>query len=288
MSPATDCEAPDFDTIAIVGVGLIGGSLAAAIRRRKKRVIGVGRDPARLAKAQTAGIIDEAATNLVSAAERSDLLVFCTPVDRIVNGVREAACRCRPGTLITDAGSVKEIICRELSSALPGGVEFVGSHPLAGSEKQGFEHADPNLFDRRVCVVTPVATTTQSARDRIRDFWRRLGSNVLEMTPEAHDRALAQTSHLPHVAASALAGMLEPENDRFAASGFRDTTRVAGGDPDLWAAILLANAESVLRELRKFDQSLAAFQQALSARDVEQLKALLATAKRRRDGLSGR
>lgn len=286
MSPATDCDAPDFNTIAIVGVGLIGGSLAAAIKQRRidATIIGIGRDPARLAKAREAGLIDEAATDLGSAAARSDLLIFCTPVDRIVAGVREAAKHCHSGTLITDAGSVKGTICRDLAAGLPAGVEFLGSHPLAGSEKQGFEHADPQLFVGRICVLTPVSTTKPGTLARIGRFWQSLGALAIEMSPEHHDRALAQTSHLPHVVAAALAAMIGPDySGRLAATGFRDTTRIASGDPDLWTAILLANVEPVLAELEKYEQSLTAFHQALAARDAARVKELLAAAKTRRD-----
>lgn len=287
MPPPSDRDLPDFRAIAVVGVGLIGGSLAGAIRSRRisSKVIGVGRDRARLSVARDAGLVDDISTDLITAASRSDLLVFCTPVDRVVAGVREAAGASLPGTLITDAGSVKGSICRPLETGLPGGVEFIGSHPLAGSEKQGFEHADPQLFDRRVCVVTPVESSTRQGIDRLTRFWQRVGSTVMEMSPEAHDRALAQTSHLPHVVAAALAAVVDEANGRYAASGFRDTTRIAGGDADLWTAILLANSEPVLAALQSYDQSLGAFRQALETRDAVRLKSLLAAAKARRDGL---
>src|SRR5262249_54142738 len=145
----------------IVGVGLIGGSIAMALKGRgtARSVIGVGRSASRLQEARDRGIIDEGFVELAVAARRSDLLVFRTPVARIAAGVREAAAACRPGTLITDAGSVKGSICRDLSEELRSGVEFVGAHPLAGSEKQGFEFAEATLFEDRVCVVTPVTTT---------------------------------------------------------------------------------------------------------------------------------
>jgi prephenate dehydrogenase len=278
---------PEFPTIAIVGVGLIGGSLAAAIKRRNlaRTVIGVGRDSTRLAQARTCGLIDEGTIDPAIAAGVADLLVFCTPVDRIVSGIRAAATACRPGTLITDAGSVKGVICRELATGLPAGVEFVGSHPLAGSEKQGFDHADAELFANRVCVLTPTEATPRPAVDRIRRFWEGLGSSVLEISPEAHDRALAETSHLPHLVAAALAAVLAPENARLAASGFRDTTRIAGGDPELWAAILLANADPVLAGLQKYEESLTAFRRAVAERDSQRLKELLAQARARREAL---
>jgi prephenate dehydrogenase len=161
-------------------------------------------------------------------------------------------------------------------------VRFVGSHPLAGSEKQGFEHADPALFERRICVLTPTEATPRDATERLRGFWEGVGSNVLEMTPEAHDVALGETSHLPHVAAAALAASLDPANIRLTAGGFRDSTRIAGGDPENWSSILLLNADGVLRALGRFERELAEFRAALEHRDGAEIRRLLATARERR------
>jgi prephenate dehydrogenase len=287
MSQPAEGVATQFATIAIVGVGLIGGSLAAAIKRRSlaRTVIGVGRDAVRMAKARERGLIDEAATHLGQAAASSDMLIFCTPVDRIVSQVREAAAACRSGTLVTDAGSVKGTICAGLASGLPAGVGFVGSHPLAGSEKQGFEYADAELFQGRVCVVTPLPASPRQAIDRVRRFWEGVGSTVLEMSPEDHDRALAATSHVPHVVAAALAAILDADKAPLAASGFRDATRIAAGDPELWSAILLANRDSILSSLQNYEHSLRKFHEALAARDAQRLKELLLAAKSKRDGL---
>jgi prephenate dehydrogenase len=212
--------------------------------------------------------------------------MFCIPVDRIVAGVREAASVCRPGTLLSDAGSVKSQICAELASGLAPGVEFVGAHPLAGSEKQGFENADPQLFVNRICVVAPSGSNTRTAVGRIARFWDRLGANVVELSPEAHDRALAETSHLPHLVAAAVAGTLSPENRDLTATGFRDTTRIAAGDVGLWTAIFLQNREPLLASLTKHERQLAQFRAALEQNDHAALKELLKAAKMNRDGLS--
>src|SRR5262249_40571906 len=158
-----------------------------------------------------------------------------------------------------DAGSVKACLCRDLATGLPPHVEFVGAHPLAGSEKQGFEHADARLFEKRICVVTPVAANSRQAVDHIAGFWKNLGLRIIEMSPEVPDRALAETSHLPHMAAAALAATLSPENRPLAASGFRDTTRVASGDADLWTAIFLENREELLGSLSRYDALLGRF-----------------------------
>lgn len=274
-------------TLTIVGVGLIGGSLAAAVKARglAGRVIGVGRSTAKLAGAIELGLIDEATDDLAGAARQSDLVVFCTPVDRVVAGVREAAAVARCGTLITDAGSTKVEICEALETGLPPGVEFIGSHPLAGSEKSGYEFSNPQLFANRVCVLTPHARTSASGLQKLRSFWTGLEARLVEMSPAAHDRAVAEISHFPHVAASVLALTLAPEHQALAARGFRDTTRIAAGDTDLWASILIDNAEQVVQSLDKFAGLLQQYREALQRRDAEAIKRLWGQGKRIRDQL---
>ena len=288
MSQPTGAKPRDFETIAIVGVGLIGGSIALAAKARglTRKVLGVGRKQARLDEARRLGVIDEGVVDLAAAVRRADLVIFCTPVDRIVAGAREAAAAARPGTLMTDAGSVKGSICRDLAAGLPPHVEFVGSHPLAGSEMQGFEHADARLFEKRICVMTPVEKNSAQAVERVREFWKDLGATVVEMAPEAHDRALAETSHLPHLVAAVMAATLSPENEPLAATGFRDTTRIAAGDADLWAAIFMGNRDPVLDSLARYEETLARFRRAIEQNDQSALKLLLKAAKMRRDQLA--
>jgi prephenate dehydrogenase len=273
--------------LAIVGVGLLGGSIAAAAKQRgvARRVIGVGRNAERLQAAVDAGIIDAFATDPAECDAEWDLGIIATPVDRIAGDVHRLAEVSRPGTLITDVGSVKETICYASSIGLPDGVRFVGSHPLAGSEKNGFEFADPNLLQDRVTIVTPLNESQNEAADDVTAFWQSLGSIVHHMDVQTHDRILATTSHLPHVAAAALAPLLTDELRPFAATGFRDTTRVASGDPDLWAAILLANADAAASSLDAFSRQLDEFREAVRNRDSERLKTLLQLAKTSRDAL---
>ena len=273
----TSFSAPAFSTVAIVGVGLIGGSIASSLMRAGQvRVLGVGRDAERLQSACDRGLLHASTTDLAAAGREADLIVFCTPVDRIVSGVREVAAVCRPGTLLTDVGSAKGAICRALEQGLPDSVEFLGSHPMAGSEKQGFEHASPKLFDGRLCLITPVPSSTTSAKERLRRFWEQLGARVSEMTPEDHDRAVAEASHLPHLLAATIASTLQPAHRHVAATGFRDMTRIAGGDPDLWTAILLENAEAVLSSLNRQQQLAREFAEALSRGDATTVRRLLA------------
>lgn len=279
-----------FDTLTVVGVGLLGGSVAIASKQRGlvRQVIGVGRDAARLEQARRAGVLDEMSLDLVAAAAQTELLVFATPVNLIVAGVREAAVVCRPGTILTDVGSTKARLCRELASGLPDGVTFVGSHPLAGSEKQGWEHSRADLFEGRVCVVTPTETSSRDEVARLTAFWEAIGMTVVEMTPEAHDRTLAQTSHVPHVVASALARTLADENRSLAATGFADTTRIAAGDPNVWVPILLDNRDAVLHSLDDFSTQIAAFRDALARGDADELHRLWQQGKAIRERLKVR
>ncbi len=276
-----------FSNLVLVGVGLIGGSLGLAARRRGAagRVVGVDRDPAVLEEAQAAGILDEACTDLAGAAAAADLVVVCTPVDHIADRVLEAAAACRPGTLLTDVGSTKAGIVEAVHGRLPAGVAFVGSHPLAGSEKHGPGHARANLFEGRLVVLTPTADTEDNALSRLRGFWQDLGARVRLMEAREHDRALALTSHLPHLLASALAGTLPPDLYELTATGFRDTTRLASGNPALWTAIFAANRDAVLDALDLFEEQLGRLRRAVAAGDEASLNALLQVGKTVRDRL---
>ncbi|MCA9042066.1 MAG: prephenate dehydrogenase/arogenate dehydrogenase family protein [Planctomycetaceae bacterium] len=288
MSSSTSDKFDFAQNVAIHGVGLIGGSIAAALKKLNfpGTVYGVGRNPERLQEAQDRGLIDEGFTDLEEAAAFADLIIICTPVDHIVQNVRDAAEAAQPGTLITDGGSVKGSICKPLTKGLPEGVHFIGSHPLAGSEKQGFEHAKANLYEERVCVVTPYAETNPDQLSRLHRFWEILGMRVVEMGPEDHDTALAQTSHLPHLVAAVLAGNLKEEQKILTATGFRDTTRVAAGDPALWQAIFLGNREGLLGTLDEFQALLKQYRSAIQNQEADTLQNLLKNAKRNRDGLN--
>lgn len=276
----------DFaETVAIAGVGLIGGSIALSLKDRgfQGQILGLGRNADRLKAAKSQGLIDGFAEHVQDIA--ADLWIFATPVDRIVTGVLEVQSTTKRITLVTDAGSVKREICEALRGKLPQGVEFIGSHPLAGSEQRGFEHADARLFHNRLCVLTPDKSTSKEQFARLQAFWKFLGMRVVEMDALAHDKALAETSHLPHLVASVLAGTLDEANAHLAATGFADTTRIASGDPELWTAIFLQNAESVSEALAKFTHHLAAFREALNQKDADALHHLLQAAKSKRDKL---
>jgi prephenate dehydrogenase len=273
--------------LGIVGVGLIGGSIGLAARRsgRFGGIIGTGRDKANLRKAVDLGCIDEIAADLTAMARQADIVVLCTPVDKIAEQILSIAGECKPGTLITDAGSTKAKIVSQVEENLPTGVDFIGSHPLAGSEKRGAEHARADLFDNRLTIITPTPNSSSQAEKRVADFWRSLGSQVSSMSPDEHDRALAMTSHLPHLVASALAGILPKELYEFTANGFRDTTRVAAGDPALWTPIFLHNQVELVDAALRLQRRLIEFAEALLAADKTTLTRLLAEGKKVRDDL---
>lgn len=276
-----------LQTLTIVGVGLIGGSIGLAAKRLglARRVLGVGRQQRSLDEALAAGTIDDAFLELAPAVRQSEVTVFCTPVERIVEQVLSVAAVCPAGALLTDAGSTKSAIVHGIEGKLPAGVAFVGSHPLAGSEKRGPNHAQADLFKGRLAIVTQTPQTDPAALDRTVAFWQALGLRTRIMTPEDHDRALALTSHLPHLLASALAGILPEELAGLTATGFRDTTRVAAGDPSLWTGIFLQNRNAVLDALKLLTSRLHDFEAALEAGDRPAIDAFLAQAKRIRDAL---
>ncbi|HEX6963528.1 MAG TPA: prephenate dehydrogenase [Lacipirellula sp.] len=286
--------------VAIVGVGLIGGSIGLALRERglAEEVIGVGRRAASLELAQQRGAVDRTTTNLVSGVAEADLVVVTTPVETIVDTVR-AVSAAAPRATITDAGSTKAQICHELGQPpqldhlAPGELDrpgptrpkFVGSHPIAGDHRTGPGHARANLFDDRVVVVTPEDHTPPGLVERVKEFWESLGAEVVLLSPEEHDRALAATSHLPHLIAAALAAATPEEWLRLAGTGWGDTTRIAAGDPQLWTQIFSQNRAAVLDALRRFEHQLAAFDESLDEGDPATLALRLQEAKRIRDAL---
>lgn len=278
------------DTVAIVGVGLIGGSIGLALKKRRlaRRVIGVGRRQSSLNEARRLGAIDQGTLKLSRGVAGANLTILCTPVDVIAEQAREAADHAPPHAIITDSGSTKVHIVARLETGLPDGVSFVGSHPLAGSEKRGVAEARPDLFDGRVCVVTQTPRTPSQALAVVKSMWRSLGARVITMSPEAHDRALAYTSHLPHLAAAALSVVLPEKYYEVVASGFRDTTRIAASDPDLWTAIFLENAQPLLEALGEYESSLRQFRMALKSGDRKALRRLWTDSKAKRDEVASR
>lgn len=270
--------------MAIVGVGLIGGSIGLALRARGSagRIVGVGRDASRLDAARRLGAIDIATTDPDEAAAGADVVVVCTPVDRVAADVVRAARAAPGGALITDAGSTKRAIVEAAEADSSARAKFVAAHPIAGSERSGAAHARADLFDGRTCVLTPTGRTPPDRLDRARSFWSALGCRLIELDPETHDAQLARTSHLPHAIAAALASLVGPDLVPLAAGAYRDGTRVAGADAALWAPIFLENRREVLDALDAFDRSLAMFRAALGEGDESAIRAWWDAARRNR------
>jgi prephenate dehydrogenase len=273
-----------FDQITVVGVGLIGGSVGLAARARgvARRLVGVDRDAAVLSAAERLGAIDAGTTSLAGGVAAAQLVVVCTPVDRVVEVVVDASAHA-PGAIFTDAGSVKGGLWAAVERVTSGATAFVPAHPLAGAEKNGVAHARADLFENRVTVLTPERPGPEV--EAVAGFWTALGARVVRCGAAEHDRVLAFTSHLPHAVAGAVAGVTRPDWLGLSAGGFRDVTRIAAGDPHLWAAIFEANRPDVLAALAAFAERLNDFRALLTAGDRAGLVEWLAEGKQVRDAL---
>ena len=277
--------------LAVVGVGLLGGSVAKAARAGALagRIVGIGRDAARLRPALDDGTLDAATTDLEVGVRQADFVLLAAPVlaiERLLERVWHAT---SDGVVITDVGSTKGNIVRaaeRLAAARP--LAFVGSHPMAGSEQSGYRVARVDLFRGATVVVTPTDRTELRAVKAATEFWEALGARVSTLDPETHDRSVAAISHLPHLIACALvdgAGRVDPAALELAARGFKDTTRIAAGDPDMWAEVFLANRAALSACVDAFGRALADLQRAIDAGDADVLRAVLARIKAVREGL---
>jgi prephenate dehydrogenase len=277
--------------LAIVGVGLLGGSVAKAARAGglARHIIGVGRDPERLRPALDDGTLDAAVTDLDAGVREADVIVLAAPVLAIEGLLERVWGAASDGALITDVGSTKRNIVRaaeRLAATRP--LAFVGSHPLAGSEQAGYRVARADLFRGATVVVTPTEKTELAALKKTTELWEALGARVTSLDPETHDRTVAAISHLPHLIACALvdgAGRVEPAALELAARGFRDTTRIAAGDPDMWTEIFLANRDALAAGIAAFRQALGDLQRAIDAGRADALRAELARIKAIREEL---
>ncbi len=279
--------ARQWECVAIVGVGLIGASIGQALLRRgsAKRVVGIARRQTTLRAARRVGAVTNTTIDPHKGVTEAELVVVCTPPDTVVDLVRRTAEHCPEGTLFTDVASTKAKIAAALDGTLPRGCRFLGSHPLAGGEKTGPSYSDPNLFEGRVTVLTPTSQTSADDFDALEEFWSSLGSVVVQMAPEEHDRALAETSHFPHMLAALLAGMLPEPYFRLTGTGFLDTTRIAAGDVEMWTQICMQNRRYLLEVCRKFGERLRHLASALEKGDAPTVQQILTLGKKNRDAL---
>ncbi|MHB0913101.1 MAG: prephenate dehydrogenase [Armatimonadota bacterium] len=277
-----------MQTVAIIGVGLIGGSFGMAVKSRgiAQRVIGIGRNPERLQRAVELGAIDAWTTDLVEGVSEADLVYIATPVGTILDFVRDIAPHIPSGCIVTDAGSTKAEICKGADELVP---RFVGGHPMAGSEEAGVEAAHPDLFVGPAYVLTPTEKTDPAARATVHRIAEAVGSRVIVMDPTAHDACTAVISHLPHVIAAALVNLAEsrshenPEVLELVAGSFRDATRVAGSSPVLWRDICSTNSESIRQSASDFCAQLEEGLHAILSGDADAIEEWFAAAKTRRE-----
>jgi prephenate dehydrogenase len=273
--------------LSILGVGLLGGSVGLAARSRLSgcRVAGYGHRAATLQTALQIGAIDEAYASPSDAVRGADLIVLCTPVSLLADLVRQIGPSLRDGAIVTDVGSTKRSIVEAAEQSLPKTVHFVGSHPMAGSEKRGVEFARTDLFDKALCILTPTARTNPTALAEVDAFWQALGMHTLSITPDEHDRLLATISHLPHALAAALIAMQDDAAMPLAGKGFLDATRIAGGDGALWRDILQDNRDSMRSALARLRKELDHLDTLLDPNRSEELAAWLNAAAARREAL---
>jgi prephenate dehydrogenase len=266
--------------LSIIGVGLLGGSIGLAARSALNgcRVVGYGHRPQTLQRAVEIGAIDEGTGNLAAAVEGADFIVLCTPVGIFGSMLSEMAETVKPGAIVTDVGSTKRSVVELAQKHLKLSIHFVGSHPMAGSEKRGVEFARADLFQNALCILTPHARTDLRALQTVEQFWRALGMRTCRMTPAEHDAALAEVSHLPHALAAALVAMQSERALELAGKGFLDTTRIAGGDGGLWRDIFLDNSDNVRAALAKLRGMLDHFEALLGPGRGEELRAWLDSA----------
>ncbi len=279
-----------FKKVAIIGVGLIGGSVALAIKKKHlaRSVIGVFRHRATLRRALKSKAIDRGVLDIYEGVKDADLIVVATPVVSIPEMVEKTAAFTKTGAIITDVGSTKRWVVDSVEKMpvfFTRKVFFVGSHPMAGSEKTGVEFARSSLLEDTPCIVTPTARTDRKALKKIIGFWSSLGADVTTMSPAVHDRRVANISHLPHLLAFSMAGAVPKDDLNYAAEGFKDTTRVASSDPELWADIFLTNAQELISACRAFEGYYREILEALAEKDRPKVIELLTTAKAQRDRL---
>jgi len=278
---------PSYPQVAIIGVGLIGGSIGLGLKQRglADKIIGVGRRQESLDRALACGAIDNATLELEAGVSNADVVIVATPVARVTEDIRQVLKLAPTSAWVTDVASTKASICAAFEADPSESDRFVGSHPLAGDHRSGPEHARADLFVNKTVVLTPTTSTPAAIVTLAQAFWEAIGARVVQMPPADHDSALATTSHLPHLIASALAFNTPEKWLPLAATGWADTTRIAAADPDLWTQIFLDNQTDVVATLDNLILQLQSIRSDLATADNDAILKFLQQAKRTRDAL---
>jgi prephenate dehydrogenase len=287
---------PVINTLAVIGVGLIGGSFALALKQSGvvERVVGIDHDPDNLSLALRLGVIDEAAPSLAEGLSQAQVVFVAVPVRSIADVVAQVVCHVCQGCVITDGGSVKDEVVRACEQLMPPGIHFVGGHPIAGTEHSGAAASFGELYQNRRCILTPTVTTKSDALELVRHLWQAAGSRVELMDATSHDRIFAAVSHLPHMVAYTLVHAVdrsaeEEENIMaFSAGGFRDFTRIASSDPVMWRDIALMNRGALLDMLDRYALEFMLLRERIADGDAVWLEDFFQTSKRLRDGIAQR
>jgi len=270
-----------FGTVAIIGIGLIGSSIARGIKKYNiaNKVVGYAKTLKTRKKAMDLGYMDQVFDSASDAIQNANLVILCVPVGANRDIMIEISDNLSEGTILTDVGSVKAEVIKQLHDIVPDRVSFVPAHPIAGTEFSGPESGFAELFDNKWCILTPYEKCRKQDVEKVKNFWERLGMNVDEMSPEYHDLVLAITSHIPHLiaynivgTATNLAEITRREVTKYAAGGFRDFTRIASSDPIMWRDIFLNNQEAVLEMLDKFSDDLSSLREAIKKKDGQELQ----------------
>lgn len=262
-----------FGTVCIIGPGLIGGSIGLGLKKRNlaKTVIGVGHKASSIEKALKMHAIDVGILDKVEdSVKNADIVILATSVNQIIDIAKKIIPLMKSNAILTDVGSTKNCIVEQIDLNMRKDIDFVGTHPIAGSEQRGVEFATPDLFEGCTCIITPFKNTSKSL-ETINYLWQLLGAKTVYLTPKQHDEILASVSHLPHLIASCLVNSIKKENLVYGASGLRDTTRIASGDPELWMNIFDQNRENIIKSIDQFMVELTEFRNDLLNKNNSQL-----------------
>lgn len=277
----------DLRQIAVIGMGLLGGSISLAVLRSLKaaRVVGYAHRRSTRAKARRLGVATELADSIRSCVAGADLVILATPISTFEAIFSEIAEVLPSGCIVTDVGSTKVLAHRWAARRLPKRVHYVGSHPIAGSEQRGVEFARDDLFEQAMCVLTVTKASNRQALRTLNEFWSRLGCRLKVMKPAQHDRIFANVSHLPHMVAVALTNANKSDELKFAGTGFMDTSRIASGPANIWADILLTNAKNATRGIDRIIGELGKLKKAIANEHRRQIEVMLEKARDKRAAL---